>query len=410
LNPPAPFSPYGSDLQDKQPIVHPVVDYDGVLPYSVAGGELAYKFNITSLSRFDTDAFGAIDDGTLVARFPGVEGTVTRTSALASWRRQLIDPFGQVFTPSAGVQGDVFALDNRDPAVTAIDDGGYGRAMPWVGIEYRWPWLVSLPVATQTIEPIAQVFVRPNEGFIGALPNEDAQSVVLDDTNLFRRDKFSGFDRVEGGTRANVGVRYTLQAFNGGFVSAIFGQSFQLAGRNSYTVPDILDSAAGSGLTGSESDYVASLYLDTNGGFQLAAQTLFDDETLDLTRTEVQASGKAGPLSATATYAFLREEPALGLLRNQQEIQGAASLQVLDRVRVFGQMRYDIETDSVIREGIGLGYDDDSLSASLAYSVDFSGDVGNPTDRTIFLRIGLRTLGDADVSNELGTSSGAGVQ
>ena len=25
LHPPAPFSPYGSDLQDKQPIVHPVV-------------------------------------------------------------------------------------------------------------------------------------------------------------------------------------------------------------------------------------------------------------------------------------------------------------------------------------------------------------------------------------------------
>ena len=41
------------------------------------------------------------------------------------------------------------------------------------------------------------------------MPNEDAQSFVFDTTNLFDRDKFSGYDRIEGGTRANLGVRYT---------------------------------------------------------------------------------------------------------------------------------------------------------------------------------------------------------
>ena len=57
--------------------------------------------------------------------------------------------------------------------------------------------------------------MRPNERLAGGLPNEDAQSFVFDTTSLFERDKFSGFDRTEGGTRANVGLRYTGSFDNG---------------------------------------------------------------------------------------------------------------------------------------------------------------------------------------------------
>lgn len=403
LDPPSPFSPVGSDLQRKQPIVHPVMDYDGVLDSSVAGGELAWRLNLTSLSRAETDAFGAFDNGVLEPRFRGIEGTFSRTSGEATWRRRFVDPFGQVFTPSAGLRGDVFYLDNRDPNVTELDeDAVAARGMPWVGMEYRWPWLVTHPLGTQTVEPVAQIIARPNETLIGELPNEDAQSIVLDDTTLFRTDKFSGFDRVEGGTRANLGLRYTVQSYSGGFVSALVGQSFQLTGRNSYAVPDILDSTAGSGLTTAESNYVASLYLDTNGGLQVNTQALFDNRDLSLDRTEVQVSGRSGPVSSKVIYAFLRKQPELGIVEDQQEVQGAASLQVLEQLRLFGQLRYDLENREVIREGVGVGYDDDSLSVSLAYAIDRSGDVGTPTDRTLFLRVGLRTLGDADLSSGLG--------
>jgi cytoskeletal protein CcmA (bactofilin family) len=37
---------------------------------------------------------------------------------------------------------------------------------------------------------------------IGHMPNEDSQSLVFDDTNLFSVSKFSGYDRVEGCVRA----------------------------------------------------------------------------------------------------------------------------------------------------------------------------------------------------------------
>ncbi|WP_420393318.1 LPS-assembly protein LptD [Acuticoccus sp.] len=402
LNPPPPFSEVGERLQGKQAYVHPAIDYEGVHEGAIVGGELAYGFNLTSLSRQETDAFGAIVDDRLTARFRGVEGTFTRASAELGWRRRFIGPYGQVMTPFAGVRGDLFHIDNRDVDVDALaEDPLVGRVMPWIGLTYRWPWLVTAPWGTQTVEPIGELIARPSENFIGDLPNEDAQSVVFDDTNLFGPTRFSGYDRVEGGVRANVGLRYTLQTYSGAFLSATLGQSYHLAGRNSYRVPDILDSAGHSGLTSDRSDYVAGLTLDTNGGLALTAKGRFDDETFEVERAEVAASTRTGPLSTRLVYAFLAAQPDLGLVDDRSEVHGAASLRVFDQVRVFGQLRYDLQDKDVIRDGFGVAYDDDSLSVSLAFSEDRGGLPDEPVDRTVFFRVGLRTIGDATVSTGL---------
>ena len=108
--------------------------------------------------------------------------------------------------------------------------------MPAVGLEYRYPFISVQSWGTQTIEPIAQLIVRPNETQIGKLPNEDAQSLIFDDSNLFSVNKFSGWDRIEGGTRLNAGMQYTAQFNRGGFVNVLFGQSYQLFGQNSFAV------------------------------------------------------------------------------------------------------------------------------------------------------------------------------
>ena len=94
------------------------------------------------------------------------------------------------------------------------------RVMPTVGLEYRYPFINVQPWGTTTVEPIAQVIIRPNESYAGKLPNEDAQSLTFDTSNLFEVDKFSGYDRVEGGGRANAGVQATTQFDHGGTITA----------------------------------------------------------------------------------------------------------------------------------------------------------------------------------------------
>ena len=108
--------------------------------------------------------------------------------------------------------------------------------MAGAGLEYQYPFVSTSSWGTQTITPIAQFIARPSEIIPRIQPDEDSQSLVFDETNLFAWNKFSGYDRVEGGTRLNYGVQYTANFANGGHANFVGGQSIQVAGQNSYTL------------------------------------------------------------------------------------------------------------------------------------------------------------------------------
>src|SRR5690606_31613497 len=153
--------------------------------------------------------------------------------------------------------------------------------------------------SSHVVEPMAQVFARPDEphGDRVGIPNEDAQTMVFDATNLFERDKFSGYDRIEGGVRANVGVRYSGAFANGWSTNALFGQSFHLAGTNPYASPDLVNVGAASGLDTDRSDYVGMVGLSSPTGLSLAAGARFDESNFDLRRTDGTLAYTSPPLS-----------------------------------------------------------------------------------------------------------------
>ncbi len=392
------FSPVGSSLQDKQPLVLPVVDYDYVFADPVLQGELALTANFTSITRDETDAF-SIDGGT-TPKFRGVDGTFSRLSLKGNWRKTFIGPLGQSFTPFAYMRGDLFFLASPDADVTALTGESFvGRAMPAVGMEYRYPFIATFDGGNQILEPVAQVVVRPDEQRIGQLPNDDAQSIVFDTTTLFDYDKFSGFDRAEGGTRLNVGLNYKLQLDSGYYISGLFGRSYHLAGKNSYSTPDILGATQDSGLETNLSDYVASLYLDTQYGVKVGAQARLDKDDLTFNRMQAQASAIYGPVVSSLAYAFLNAQPDIGIDAPREEILGSASLRLEENWRVFGSMRYDLENSNVVRNGLGIGYDDEGFSLSMSYAEDRSRNDGDEVNRTLYFRVGLRTIGNTQVSS-----------
>ena len=168
--------------------------------------------------------------------------------------------------------------------------------MPTVGLEYRYPFINVQPWGTTTIEPIAQVIIRPNETYAGRLPNEDAQSMVFDASNLFAVDKFSGYDRIEGGGRANVGVQATTQFDRGGSINVLFGQSYQLFGMNSFAVADLTNTGVDSGLQNTRSDYVARVNYSPNRTYTFSVRSRMDEATLNLNRFEAEGRAIIRPL------------------------------------------------------------------------------------------------------------------
>ena len=403
----------GQDIQSEIPIIHPVLDYSNVLAQPVVGGELSYKFNLTSLTRQQAE-FDAINQNAAVndlctsenpaivkannCLLRGMPGTYSRASGEVDWRRTFVTDTGQMITPFFGVRGDVAQLDIlNQPGVSNFINPGeseVARAMPDVGVEYRYPFVDAEPWGTQTIEPIAQLVLRPNETQIGKFPNEDAQSVVFSDSNLFSIDKFSGWDRVEGGGRLNAGLEYTAQVNKAGYFNVLFGQSYQLYGLNSYSVADLTNTGLQSGLDKTVSDYVGRIMYQPNQVFSFTARGRFDEATFTPERLEFETRANFDRWTLQLMYGDYAAQPEIGFLNRREELLTGASVKLTQNWVLLGSLRYDLVAHEFDQTRVGIGYTDDCLLVSLNFitSYTYTGTTPTPND-TFMLQISLRTLG-----------------
>lgn len=414
-----------SATNDKQPWVLPSLDYAYIAPEPVAGGELSIDVNGRALRRdvLDSARFPVRVDS-LGRRanpvVPGIEGDNGRLSAEAEWKRSLITEGGLVVTPLLAFRGDAGYDDASAASLDAInqmaaDDrlnveadvrSSLYRWMATAGLELRWPVLFSSVSATSVIEPMAQIFVRPDEQYARKLgiPNEDAQSFVFDASTLFERDKFSGWDRMEGGTRANLGVRYSGTFANGWTTNAIFGQSYQLAGYNSFNSPDLVNAGAYSGLETDTSDFVGLVGFATPNGIAASASGRFDEETFETRRMELKAGYTSRPFTIQAKYAFIQAQPLYGFSQeDRREVTLSGSARFHDNWRVYGSGTYDLEYETMVKKSYGFAYDDDCFTYAMSFAETYDPRPG-VTDRreqSIGFNISFRTLGDFGSSTGL---------
>jgi LPS-assembly protein len=403
-----------ADIQGQLPVVHPVIDHAYVLKQPVFGGELSLHTNATSLSR-STANFDPISQLAVIGNLcgpatadpavkngancllRGVPGNYNRLSSEATWRRTIVDSLGQVFTPFVSLRGDVANMNvlNQPGVANYMNTGqsDFARVMPTVGLEYRYPLIGVQPWGTHTLEPVAQLVLRPDEGQVGAFPNEDAQSLIFDDSNLFKPNKFSGWDRVEGGGRANVGLQYTVQFNRGGNINVLFGQSYQLYGQNSFATPNPTNTGLNSGLDTDRSDYVARVSYQPNSTFTFTSRFRFGQEDFTLERTELETTAAFGRWTTMLMYGNYAAQPALGFLDRREGILGNARLKLTENWLVLGGARYDLMQHKVSQTQIGVGYVDDCLILALNYITDYAYSGSVSVNHTYMMQVSLRTLG-----------------
>lgn len=463
------------DNQNQLPVVRPVLDYNKLieLPKDKTGGiggDVIIDANLLSLSRSQAayqaigarvldKAFGLHDvcetntpDPLNPGRFlpsynktscflRGLGGDYTRLSAQASWQRKFIDPIGQVWMPFAFVRADVAAV-NVDFSRTTLYSSAAGSSLlrntdqsnffgsensfatssflPGVGLEYRYPLIARASWGSQIFEPVAQVIARPSERKKRSLPNEDAQSLVFDDTSLFEWNKFSGYDRVEGGTRVNVGAQYTLAMNSGAYANALVGQSYQLTGRNSYSSGDVANAGNNSGLDEVRSDYVGRVSVAPSADLSFTAKGRFDESTLALKRVDLVASAKLGRLSADVLYARYAAQPEIGYPRRREGLYTSAKFALTDYLKVNGTVmfdmaryQYDVAPKNTPRFspnlfGFGVEYKDEATTFGLNYTSYLNdSSAGNRSrNQSLMFTLQLRTLGDIKGRTSIGNGSG----
>ncbi len=460
------------DWQKEQPIVAPVIDYDKRIngPGEI-GGEVRFEANITSLTREATDFQGlprtsaylfspsvngvsyplyetcsTFNSASCLIR--GLAGTNTRASAMASWRRTFIDDAGQSFTPFTYLRADAFftnpSLSGYQnalvPTIANVGEGFNGRVIPAVGLDYRYPFVSDFgPLGVHTIEPIAQIIARPSETRIGRLPNEDAQSLVFDDTSLFEWDKFSGYDRAEGGVRANLGGQYSVVTASGWYTNVMFGESIQVAGVNSFRRGDIANVGLESGLETRRSDFVGRFQVSPNQNISFISRARFDQADFKVNRFEAGVTARFAPflpLTLATFYSYYEAQPLLGFSHRREGVTASATYNITPNWFLTGSALVDLTHYLDTRDlyataltgyladptgtlpvyqnpgrfylsglSLGGGYQDECTTVSLNYIVSPIATALGTRERnqTVLLRVELKTLGEADLRQNVGT-------
>ena len=439
------------DYVDENPVVYPSLDYEKTLDRTFAGGEVSFDIAAVNLTRENqtcrtsivdpaaTLGSREIDDCTydprdgtalridpvtgqrvrvpiapgdpdrLPTRVTGIDGNYTRIGGELAWERTLTTDAGLVLEPLLAGRLDGVAIDTDEPAVPGrVGIGTLGpRTMVTAGLEARYPVAAYTAGGTHVFEPIAQLFVRPSEGVDGAIVNEDSQSLVFDSTTLFERDKFSGDDRIEGGTRANVGLRYAGDLSGGIGIDAVIGQSFHIAGENPYGLPsqrlDLVNVGAQSGLETDRSDIVAGVSVATLRGFEAAGRVRLDEGDLGVERFEAEASYAGIDFSAVAKYAFIGSQPDAGTIAPRHQVHGAGRVRVGEHWTVAANATYDIEADALWRRGAGVTYADECFVIGLDYTENRRN--LDAIERSLQLNVSLRTVGDFGVSRFLAANN-----
>ncbi len=448
----------------------PVFDYNRVfmLPADRTngiGGEATVDVNITNITQSNTafqstglqtfdNAYHlynvcetAVGNKYVNTYYPGacllrsIAGDYTRASGQISWQRSYIDPIGEVWKPFvfARLDGQQTTL-NETGAITYASalgtstvanssqaaffsggsQGAFARGMAGLGLEWRYPFVLTNSWGSQTITPIAQFIARPSEVMPRIQPNEDAQSLVFDDTNLFAWNKFSGYDRIEGGTRFNYGAQYVANFANGGHANVVAGKSIQVAGQNSYTLFDMANTGMDSGLNKRFSNFVAGEMIQpTSAPISFLSKQQFDSSTFQLDRFDAIARATLGGFTSSLDYAVYAAQPALGWEYPREGLTGSASYKFLDRWTVDGSLvvdmsrhYYDIPGEDTpifypIGYSLGLGYKDECTTLTLRYSSSTSAPAAVPVyangpltylpairSQTLMFQLVLRTLGD----------------
>lgn len=366
-------------VTDSTPIALPLVDYNWRPQDKLLGGQLTIAANSLNLMR--TDGQG-----------------IQRALASAEWDRSFLTRFGQRITATALARGDLYNTNDPDKATLPEYAGKAGfeaRAVPLVALDAEWPFAGPRFGGTQTITPRVQVVAAPS-GLNKNIPNEDARSVDLEDTNLFSLNRFSGYDRVEGGSRITYGTQY-------GFVRPRFalsteiGQSYRFNGGSS-EFPD------GTGLSGHFSDIVGRTTLQYGSFFQVIHRFRLDKSSLSVRRNEADIALGTSATYLTLGYIKLNRNIVLEDLQDLEELRVGARVAFAKYWSAFGSAIVDLTSKgeeptttsdgfSLVRHRIGIQYEDECFRFGFTWRRDYTADRDYRAGSSYILTIAFKNLG-----------------
>jgi LPS-assembly protein len=370
-----------TDTAGQQPVVLPAIDARWRLADPFWDGRIEIQANSLSILR--------------------TEGQDSRRAfASARWDRRTITPLGQELVLTAYGRADIYHTNDTQLTPTAFyrgEEGWTPRVIGALAADLKWPLVGPFMGGTQRVTPRVQFVASPPTENMD-IPNEDARSIDLEDSNLFALNRFPGYDRWEDGVRLTYGADWAVD-LPGITIRSNIGQSYRLNDRSAILPP-------GTGLSDRWSDVVGRTNLRIGRNIAFTHRFRLDKESLAVRRNEVDAT--VGGRRTYATIGYLRldrnVDPAIEDLRDREEIRLGGRVQVARNWSIFGSTVVDLTSSeedplsttdgfSPVRHRLGILYDDDCIELGITWRRDYETTFDVQRGNTFLFRVALRNLG-----------------
>ncbi len=197
--------------QSALPYVLPRYAYDFVSEPDYWGGRIS----------FDTLDFNV---------FRGIGTDTRRLAGHLAWDRPFSGLLGEQYELTAEVTASAYNASflSDQPNYGIAEDTSNGHVQPQLALKMNWPFVRDAgSLGTQLVEPIVQLIAAPETGnsLRDRLPNEDSLDYEFTDATLFSRNRYGGYDRFDGGLRANFAVHGSWTFIGGQTLDGLIGAS-----------------------------------------------------------------------------------------------------------------------------------------------------------------------------------------
>jgi LPS-assembly protein len=346
------------DRQKEIPIALPAIDARFRLG-EIAGGNVQVQANSLAILRIDGQ-------------------DTQRAFASVQWDLRRVTPWGQVVDFTAYGRGDVYHTDEAGETSVVVyrgTNGWHARAIGALAADIRWPFIGPLLGGVQRLVPRVQFVLTPPTPNMD-IPNEDARSVDLEDSNLFALNRFPGYDRWEDSSRVTYGFDWSLERKNLSVESTI-GQSYQFSRR-----PSIFPE--GTGLNGRISDIVGRTRIRYGRFIDITHRYRLDKNNLAVRRNEIDLTVGTAQTYAQIGYLKLNRniDPTIEDLRDKEEIRVAARIKFRRYWSIFGASVIDLTDKNEdplsladgwepVRNRLGIEYEDECLQLGVTWRRDY---------------------------------------
>ena len=399
---------------DTLPLVAPLIDARWEPEGPVLGGRLRLKGSAVSLYRDAYVGSPVLRPELLPTSTVGVGGVDTRrVTGQFEWRRALISPLGVRWEPFVDGRADVYSVGDLPPVLGVDpDDATLSRTRLSAGVDVSYPLIRRTAEADIILEPVAQLSVSTAPDLDPRIPNEDAQIVELDESSLFRMDRFSGYDLLEGGARFTAGGRATIRWAEGRSASLFVGRSHRFDQEDAFRTPIPDDPTRlydPTGLASETSDWVVQGSFSPSDRIRSWGHATIDGSG-DIRRAEAAVDGRWGRRNlASISYIVDRSDPLYIEDRPDPANPGGPPLGSLNRnyefIQLAGQQFVyrnwgftvagiaDLERDVITRSEVGLLFDDDCFRFELGFRRDNTRVRPSGPSEGVYVRLNLATFG-----------------